>query len=80
MGTPPPHNLALGHPLDGSSLCVCVCVLCGGGVPILCEPCVYAFVRAVYACVRFWYQNDHFGWILVVFSGPGVVVEPPAGV
>ena len=28
VGTPPPHNLALGHPPDGSSVFVCVCV-CG---------------------------------------------------
>ena len=26
VGAPPPHNLAPGHPTDGSSVCVCVCV------------------------------------------------------
>ena len=30
VGAPPPHNLAPGHPTDGSSICVCVCVLCVG--------------------------------------------------
>ena len=72
VGTPPPHNLAHGHPLRMAVPFVCVCVLCGGGVPTLCEGCASTFRRRNRSGPgRVWGPEVDFGvprWIFVVLG------------